>query len=290
MAWWKDWLKRGGARPLRSNADDKAPKLSPVFLSNITAPQTQEPESQSGKLNNGAFSQKSTGPGDALRKEPQADHGAQDLRAFFQHDGVLVAFELNWQLLRDGQMRKQQAKALADGYTHQVIGVEGDLAGFIDLKRGTRDKRTMYSAALLIAEASSLSGDEVFVFRLDDTRHAMVALKNSMPVPGFDLVGSTEAISQAVQSYFSLPHKNEIRRCGDAAVLSGAEFFDFSAVLNSLDPSQPRISRSLTFARFSITPHWPLALDCCCCSHGVDGRILKPKLKPNACSAIVIRI
>ncbi len=163
--------------------------------------------------------------------------------AVLEHGQDLIVFDLNWQLLRDGELRKLQAQALADGYTHQVVGVEVDLVGFFKQPASVSEKRPMYSAALLLSETVSLGGDEVFVFGLDETRYGMVALKNSMPVPGFDLVGSAASITAAAQNYLSLPHKNEVRRCGDANILSGAEFFDFSAALVALDNSHPRIKK-----------------------------------------------
>jgi Pilin accessory protein (PilO) len=160
-----------------------------------------------------------------------------------EHGPDLIAFDLNWQLLRQGELRKLQTQALADGYSHQVVGVEGDLVGFFKRSPTIDEKRPMFSAALLLAETFSLGGDEVFVFALDDARYAMVALKNSMPVPGFDLVGSASSIAEVAQNYLNLPHKNEVRRCGDASILSGAEFFDFSAALAALDQTQPRIKK-----------------------------------------------
>jgi Pilin accessory protein (PilO) len=165
------------------------------------------------------------------------------MSACLEHGEDLIVFDLNWQLLREGELRKLQTQALADGYTHQVFGVEVDLVGFFKWTSSSEVKRPMYSAALLLAETVSLGGDEIFVFGLDETRYAMVALKNSMPVPGFDLVGSALVIAEAAQNYLSLPHKNEVRRCGDANILSGAEFFDFSVALLALDKSHPRIKK-----------------------------------------------
>lgn len=162
---------------------------------------------------------------------------------FFVHGEDVVAFGLNWQLLKDGQLQKVRAQALVDGYTHQVLSVESDLLGVLKVSEKRQESQPMYSAALLLSETVSLGGDEVFVFRLDGSRYAMVALKNSMPVPGFDLIGRASDIAAAAQNYLGLPHKNEVRQCGDAEILSGAEYFDFSVALSSLDRSIPRIKK-----------------------------------------------
>ncbi|MGY0195323.1 type 4b pilus protein PilO2 [Leptothrix sp. BB-4] len=184
------------------------------------------------------------GTSSVRQQEPRvksAPLDSEESKVLLSHNDDWVAFELTWQLLQEGQRQKLQSKALADGYTHVVIGLESDLMGFLKLSPSQREKKPIYSAALLLSETVSLGGDEVFVFRVDETRHALVALKNSMPVPGFDLIGQPEMIADAARSYLSLPHKNEVRRCGDAEILSGAEFFEFAAALAGLDRNQPRV-------------------------------------------------
>ncbi len=231
MAWWNK--RRGG---------DRAGLASVVQPDDATKESISKTHRGPGKVAELLSRFRKGKPANAGTDPAVTERPAEpDLKAFLKHEDLLIAFEISWQLLRDGQTRKLQAKALADGYTHQVIGLESDLVGFMDLSRMPRDKRPIYSAALLLAETSSLGGDEIFVFSLDGSRHAMVALKNSMPVPGFDRVGSAADISNSVRDYLSLPHKNEIRRCGDAEMLAGAEFFDFTVALNALDPSQPRL-------------------------------------------------
>lgn len=159
----------------------------------------------------------------------------------YHHNDDILAFRLDWRILREGQKQRIQSQAIKDGYTHFVEGVDIDLVGYLKLPETHRKSRSIYSAALALAETVSLGGEEIFVFRVDENRHALVALKNSMPVPGFDLVGDMGTIFEAAQSYLSLPHKNEVRRCGDAELLSGAEFFDLNTVLNGLDRGQPRV-------------------------------------------------
>jgi hypothetical protein len=174
---------------------------------------------------------------DSIRQSPE---GSTE-NSLYHHNDDILAFKLEWRILRDGQRQKAQAQALKDGYTHFVEGVDIELVGYLKLPESYRKNRSMYSAALALAETVSLGGEEIFVFRVDEGRYALVALKNSMPVPGFDLIGDTGTIFEAAQSYLSLPHKNEVRRCGDAELLSGAEFFDLNTVLNGLDKGQPRV-------------------------------------------------
>ncbi len=231
MAWWK---RKSGTAPAEPPPTEPTTDSEKIGENRENAAQPKFSRFFSGRSTKTKNRDRNTEPVFTKESAPSV---------VLENGPDLVVFDLSWQLLREGELRKLQSQALADGYTHQVLGVEGDLVGFFKRSTNVDEKRPMYSAALLLAETLSLGGDEVFVFALDDARHAMVALKNSMPVPGFDLVGSASSIAEAAQSYLSLPHKNEVRRCGDASILSGAEFFDFSAALQALDHSQPRIKK-----------------------------------------------
>lgn len=180
-------------------------------------------------------------PSTTSKASALAEQSQRWQRSWVEHNGVLFAFDLSWQLVPKGQKLSVQSQALAEGYTHQVVGNESDLIGFLALPAKPREKRPIYSAALLLSETVSLGGDEVFAFRLDESRHALVALNNSMPVPGFDLVGDALAVAEAASQYLGLPHKSEVRRCGDADLLPGAEPFDFGSALAALDRGQPRL-------------------------------------------------
>lgn len=170
-----------------------------------------------------------------------ADEPDQGVDVVVSHGRHAMAFELHWQLMQKGQKTKLQTQALASGHTHQVVGVEEDLIGFIKLPKRHHSISRLYSAALLVSEFASLGGDEIFVFPVDETRFGLVALKNSLPVPGFDLIGDAEKIIKAATNYLSLPHKNDVRRCGDATILSAPEKFDFDALLDRIEGGQPRL-------------------------------------------------
>jgi Pilin accessory protein (PilO) len=232
MSWWK--------RKPNGNQIVDAQPAGPL----VTSMQVEGTEERATVMTDPHFPIQSAKGSDSIAEhDGYSESKGKELGNFFAHGEDLLAFNLNWQLLKEGQLQKLRLQALADGYTHQVVSVESDLLGVLKLPRNAQDSRNIYPAALLLAEAVSLGGDEVFVFRLEGSRYAMVALKNSMPVPGFDLIGNAQVISEAAQSYLGLPHKNEVRLCGDAEILSGAEFFDFSSALVSLDRSVPRIKR-----------------------------------------------
>ena len=178
-------------------------------------------------------------PGAVQRLTPEETERSDDV--VFTQGRHVMAFELQWQLMQKGQKTKLQSQALATGHTHQVVGVEEDLIGFIKLPKLHQSKSRLYSAALLVSEFASLGGDEIFVFALDETRFGLVALKNSLPVPGFDLIGDEDKIIKAATNYLSLPHKNEVRRCGDPKILSAPEKFDFEALLDRIEGGQPRL-------------------------------------------------
>lgn len=228
MAWWK--RKKAARREELSAKTDVVlapPRRKAGLLKNLRSRLAQWRQRPAKKSDNSESQAQET-------VERQTD-------VLFAHDEDLIAFGLSWELLEKGQKQKLQAQALAQGHTHHVVSIESEQIGFLKLAKGPREKRPIYSAALLLSETVSLGGDEVFVFRLDDARFVLVALKNSMPVPGFDLIGSAATITKAASDYLSLPHKHEVRRCGDAEILSGAETFDFAIPLESMDRSLPRL-------------------------------------------------
>lgn len=174
-------------------------------------------------------------------------------------DDSAVAFAINWVLAGEGQRQKLQAQAISQGRTHYVQSVDEVQIGFVTLSDNKQHKSVpIYSAALLLSECVSLGGDEVFAFRVDDSRYALVALKDSMPVPGFDLIGDEMTIANAVNDYLSLPRKTEVRCCGDSEVISGAEVFSFAEKLNMLTASHPQLKpipnvRNLIFTGSILT-------------------------------------
>ncbi len=251
MAWWNRILKRRTARAQTDSRREPTPAHAAVqpgvHGANHGGTQGGSQGDQSSNdltvmtPDGSSPTDTPTHPSPTHSNNPSIPPSLVESGRIIAHDHLLIAFELNWQLVRPGQLRKLQTQALADGYTHQVIAVESDLVGFMAWPSAAREKRPIHAGALLLAETCSLGGDEVFVFSVEGGRYAMVALKNSLPLPGFDLVGSAVTITDAVRNYLSLPHKNEIRRCGDAEILSGAEFFDFAAALQTLDSGHPRV-------------------------------------------------
>jgi hypothetical protein len=237
MAWWK--RKQSGTSPAASAQQAPVP-MRPGAAGRATKFQQLKARLMPWRHRAGTPPEAAAVQAPVLHEPVQQQDRAAD--ALLVHDDCALAFGLHWHLLQEkGKKQKLHTQALAQGHTHHVVGLESEQVGFLTLPQGQGDKRAIYAAALLLSETVSLGGDEVFVFRVDESRHALVALKNSMPVPGFDLIGSAATMARAANDYLSLPHRNEVRRCGDADILRGAESFDFAVALDALEKSHPRL-------------------------------------------------
>lgn len=130
------------------------------------------------------------------------------------------SFGLEWQLFSDRKelstlLRNSQEK----GYSHYVVSSSEDMVGLV-AGIGSKESKKAMSAAIHLAETSSLGGLEVFIFELPNRLYSLTALNDSQPVQYFDQVGSQEEVLGLVAEYRALQSDQPIRYVGNV------EFFE----------------------------------------------------------------
>ncbi len=160
----------------------------------------------------------------------------------FELGGAHIVFGMNWVPGKADQVRGAHEQARNSGMRSTVR--VGDLLGFSMENTHVKDaKKPSLSGALVLADGASAGDSEIFVFGLPDGQYALVALQDSMPVPGFDLVGDLGTIKSAANNYLRLPHRTTVRQCGSRDVLDEAEYFNLETVLGDSDYVEARLKK-----------------------------------------------
>jgi hypothetical protein len=80
-----------------------------------------------------------------------------------------------------------------------------------------------YSASLHLAARSSQGGLELFAFVFGPDRHAVLALQESRPLPGFDYLGDAETARAMVEEFLAIQRGQPMRLVGNTDYLEGQE-------------------------------------------------------------------
>ena len=147
--------------------------------------------------------------------------GAQGL-VTLKVEGVHYVFGLDWRMLPPTR-RLSRALALAreEGQAWYAITEMEDVVGYLPSPKWLRGSH--YSASLHIASRHSQGGLELFAFVLADGRHAVLALQDSRPLPGFDYLGQAEVARSMVEDFLAIQRGQPIRLVGNTRFLEGQE-------------------------------------------------------------------
>ncbi len=170
--------------------------------------------------------------------DPHSD-GVEGGSRIFSIGAHQVVFGMTWVPAQSDQIRAVHEQARKSGMRSHVT--LGTLIGFASTVARPAGRVSAISGALVLSESASMGGSEIFVLDIEPGVFALVALQDSMPVPGFDLVGDLPTIKAAVDNYIRLPHRTTVRRCGSRDVIEDAEFFNFEYVLEESDHTSIRL-------------------------------------------------
>jgi hypothetical protein len=128
-------------------------------------------------------------------------------------------FGLRWQpLSADADLAQELSKHKAQGARAYALTYDSELLGLSD----TATPKGTCAAALTLAEHHSNGGSELFLFQFEQD-HALIALNQSLPVPGFDLWGSKSAIKAAAKLYTDIHGEQHVRQVGNVQGWSGIQ-------------------------------------------------------------------
>jgi hypothetical protein len=129
-----------------------------------------------------------------------------------------VAFGLQWQPHHGANFEQQIKHLRQQGYKGYALSSPADVLGVSDISLS----RKTISGALALADRHSKGGCELFVFHAD-AAHALVALNNGLPIPGFDIIGLKSEIKSAIQLFRDIKKEESIRIVGNVNWLEGME-------------------------------------------------------------------
>jgi len=98
---------------------------------------------------------------------------------------------------------------------------DGDVVGFLSGPAWLRGRH--YSASLHLASRISQGGLELFAFAFADGQHAVLALQESRPLPGFDYLGDKATARTLVEEFMAIQRGQPMRLVGNTDGLEGRE-------------------------------------------------------------------
>ena len=119
-------------------------------------------------------------------------------------------FGMRWQpLSAEANLAQELGKQKAQGAKAYAVNFASDLLGLSD----SAASKDTFSAALALAEHSK-GGSELFLFQFKQN-YALIALNQGLPVPGFDLWGSKQAIADAAKLFTDIQGAQRVRHVGN---------------------------------------------------------------------------
>jgi hypothetical protein len=157
-----------------------------------------------------------------FRRKRPAPAAAPAALASLRIEGVNYVFGLDWRLLPPNR-RLTRALALAreEGQAWCALSEMEDVVGFLAAPQWLRGHH--YSACLHLAARSSQGGLELFAFVFAPDRHAVLALQESRPLPGFDYLGDAETARAMVEEFLAIQRGQPMRLVGNTDYLEGQE-------------------------------------------------------------------
>lgn len=134
-------------------------------------------------------------------------------------------FGMEWRLLPPTRTLARSLKlARQEGMVDYVLSEMEDLIGLI--REVGKNRGVSYSAALHLASKMSQGGVELYVFALQKGVYAVVALNESRPIPGFDLLGPQQAAQDMVEEFKAIQAGHNLRIVGNTGMYEGEEFVE----------------------------------------------------------------
>ncbi|QNB08159.1 type 4b pilus protein PilO2 [Herbaspirillum frisingense] len=143
---------------------------------------------------------------------------------------------LHWVPLTKGERSKLFSAARAEDEHSYCITPDGTQIGFFSSNPGGHGKGrgALVSLALLLGQNYSHGGEEIFAFHVDTRRSCVVVLRDGQPVPGFDVIGNTEVVSERINTFLQLTDSGSVRRVGAVDLLGNVEEIDWDLVLDEV--------------------------------------------------------
>lgn len=167
----------------------------------------------------------------ARRARPEVDHSR-----IFQKNKVALVAGLRWVPLNKGERSKLFTAARSEGEHSYCVTPDGTQIGFFSSNPGGHGKGrgALVSLALLLGENYSHGGEEVFAFHVDARRCCVIVLRDGQPVPGFDVIGSAEVVTERINTFLQLTDVGAVRRVGAVDLLGNVEEIDWDLVLDEI--------------------------------------------------------
>lgn len=162
----------------------------------------------------------------ALRRrfqKEQAPAPPQRPLSVLKLEGVNFVFGLDWRLVPPTRrLPRALAMAREEGQSWCAVSELEDVVGFLATRAWLRGPH--HSASLHLATRHSQGGLELFALTLGPDRHAVLALQESRPLPGFDFLGDAATARAMVEDFMAIQRGQPIRLVGNAEGLDGLEW------------------------------------------------------------------
>lgn len=135
---------------------------------------------------------------------------------------VNYVFGMDWRLVPPNRrLSRVFALARAEGQVWCAQSEMEDVVGFLPGPQWLRGPH--YSASLHLASRYSQGGLELFAFALAPDRHAVLALQESRPLPGFDFLGDANTARDLIDEFLAIQRGQPMRLVGNLDDLEGLE-------------------------------------------------------------------
>lgn len=132
-------------------------------------------------------------------------------------------FGLDWRLVPPTRrLSRALAMAREEGHAWCAVSELEDVIGLLATRAWLRGPHL--SASLHLATRHSQGGLELFVLEFGAERHAVVALQESRPLPGFDYLGDASTVRGMVEDFLAIQRGQPIRLVGNSSQLEGQEW------------------------------------------------------------------
>jgi hypothetical protein len=154
--------------------------------------------------------------------EQQTAATAMPALALLKIEGASYVFGLDWRLVPPKRrLSRTLAMARQEGQAWCALSEMEDVVGFLANPQWLRGRH--YSACLHLASRLSQGGLELFAFAISEQQHAVLALQESRPLPGFDYLGEPATARAMVEEFMAIQRGQPMRLVGNTDYLEGQE-------------------------------------------------------------------
>lgn len=154
-----------------------------------------------------------------IEREPAAASSAE---VVYQIEGANFVFGMDWRLVPPTRrMAREIALAHQEGKQWYALSEMEDIIGYLGAAPFSHGAH--YSAPLQLASRFSQGGLELFVFVFIEQRHAVIALQDSRPLPGYDALVDLPIAHAMVDEFMAIQRGQPMRLVGNTNWLEGQE-------------------------------------------------------------------